>query len=238
VALPVFKTGEVEYLGLASSILVRLRHGSRRTTAGHADGMTGRKDKLAEYRRKRDFAATTEPRGSKKHSGTAPHFVIQHHLARADHYDFRLEIDGVLVSWAVPKGPSMNPDEHRLAVRTEDHPLDYETFEGRIGEGGYGGGTVQVWDRGTFENTSRDKQRQPIDAGAALERGHVSFWLEGEKLRGGFSLIRTRNYQDRESWLLTKKADETADARRRPTSTQNASVLTGRTMDEIAAADE
>jgi DNA ligase D-like protein (predicted 3'-phosphoesterase) len=197
--------------------------------------MTGKgasKDKLRDYNRKRDFAATREPRGrTGRHSGD-PHFVIQHHLATADHYDFRLEIDGVLVSWAVPKGPSMNPKEHRLAVRTEDHPMDYETFEGRIGERLYGGGTVQVWDRGTFRNASHDKA-EPVDAGAGLARGHLSFWLDGEKLSGGFSLIRTR--QSEKSWLLIKKADETADARRNPTSTQNESVLTGRTLDEIAA---
>jgi DNA ligase D-like protein (predicted 3'-phosphoesterase) len=191
------------------------------------------KRKLAEYNRKRDFAATPEPRGHRRARKGDPHFVIQHHLATADHYDFRLEIDGVLVSWAVPKGPSLNPKEHRLAVRTEDHPMDYETFEGTIGEGQYGGGTVQVWDRGTFRNMSHDKRDQPVSAGAGLEHGHLTFWLDGEKLHGGFSLIRTR--QSEKSWLLIKKDDETADARRRPTSTQTESVLTGRSLDEIAA---
>jgi DNA ligase D-like protein (predicted 3'-phosphoesterase) len=196
--------------------------------------MTG-KDKLSDYNRKRDFTASKEPRGRAGKRSREPHFVIQHHLATADHYDFRLEIDGVLVSWAVPKGPSLNPKEHRLAVRTEDHPMDYETFEGRIGKGQYGGGTVQVWDRGTFRNTSHLKDKD-IAAGAALERGHLSFWLEGEKLRGGFSLIRT--HQSEKSWLLIKKNDETADARRNPTSTQRGSVLTGRSLDEIAADEE
>jgi DNA ligase D-like protein (predicted 3'-phosphoesterase) len=194
--------------------------------------MAGNK-KLDAYNRKRDFAKTGEPRGRSRGRTGDPHFVIQHHLATADHYDFRLEINGVLVSWAVPKGPSLNPKEHRLAVRTEDHPMDYETFEGKIGEGQYGGGTVQVWDRGTFRNTSHDRKGEPVEAGDALESGHLSFWLEGEKLRGGFSLIRTR--QSDKSWLLIKKADETADARRRPTSTQAESVLTGRSLDEIAA---
>jgi DNA ligase D-like protein (predicted 3'-phosphoesterase) len=195
------------------------------------------KDKLSRYERKRDFTATAEPRGhgARSHE-TDPHFVIQHHLATADHYDFRLEIDGVLVSWAVPKGPSLDPREHRLAIRTEDHPLDYESFEGTIGKGQYGGGVVQVWDRGTFRNMSHDKDK-PVELPAALARGRLTFWLEGEKLRGGFSLVRTRG-DEREHWLLIKKADETADARRRPTSTQNESVLTGRTLDEIAAEAE
>jgi DNA ligase D-like protein (predicted 3'-phosphoesterase) len=192
--------------------------------------------KLDAYNRKRDFTRTGEPRGRTRGRKGDPHFVIQHHLATADHYDFRLEIDGVLVSWAVPKGPSLNPKEHRLAVRTEDHPMDYENFEGKIGEGQYGGGTVQVWDRGTYRNTSHDRKGAAVDAGDALESGHLSFWLEGEKLRGGFSLIRTR--QSDKSWLLIKKADETADARRKPTSTQAESVLTGRSLDEIAADEE
>lgn len=198
--------------------------------------MTGDR-KLRQYRRMRDFAATSEPRGRTRRAHTHdPHFVIQHHLASSDHYDFRLEIDGVLVSWAVPKGPSTDPKDHRLAVRTEDHPLDYATFEGTIGKGQYGGGTVQVWDRGTYRNTSHGDASEPVDVGDALDRGHLSFWLEGEKLRGGFSLIRTR--QNEGSWLLIKRKDETADARRRPTSTQTESVLTGRSLDEIAAGEE
>jgi DNA ligase D-like protein (predicted 3'-phosphoesterase) len=189
-------------------------------------------NKLGAYRRKRDFGKTAEPRGRRRRAARAPRFVIQHHLASSDHYDFRLEIAGVLVSWAVPKGPSLDPRERRLAVRTEDHPLDYETFEGTIARGEYGGGTVQVWDRGTYRNTSHDKRNEDVDAAEALENGHLSFWLDGEKLRGGFSLIRTG--KDGRSWLLAKKDDETADARRRPTSTQNESVLTGRSMKQIA----
>jgi DNA ligase D-like protein (predicted 3'-phosphoesterase) len=189
---------------------------------------------LAAYRGKRKFASTPEPKGRRKTSKGDPHFVIQHHLASSDHYDFRLEIDGVLVSWAVPKGPSLDPREHRLAVRTEDHPLDYETFEGTIAQGEYGGGTVQVWDRGTFHNLSHDKDTR-IRASTALENGHLTFWLDGVKLSGGFSLIRTRGKGNQDSWLLTKKADEHSDARRRPTSTQQESALTGRTLAQIAA---
>lgn len=160
-----------------------------------------------------------------------PRFVIQHHLATADHYDFRLEIGGVLVSWAVPKGPSTDPRERRLAKRTEDHLLDYELFEGVISKGKYGGGTVQVWDRGTFRNVSRDGG-EDLTAGAALARGHLSFGVDGEKIRGGYSLIKSRGDN---LWLLIKKRDAEADARRRPTSTQTESVLTGRTLDEIRA---
>jgi DNA ligase D-like protein (predicted 3'-phosphoesterase) len=160
-----------------------------------------------------------------------PHFVIQHHLATADHYDFRLEIDGVLVSWAVPKGPSLDPRERRLAKRVGDHSLDYENFEGVLGSR-YEGGTVQVWDRGHYANVSHDKRNRELGAGQALERGHLSVVLVGEKISGGFSLIKTRGD---DMWLLIKKRDEGADARRRPTSTQTRSVLTGRTLDEIAA---
>jgi DNA ligase D-like protein (predicted 3'-phosphoesterase) len=188
--------------------------------------------KLANYRGKRNFGRTREPSGAKlRPSGHDPHFVIQHHLATADHFDFRLEIDGVLVSWAVPKGPSTDPRERRLAKRTEDHPLDYEGFEGVIQKGEYGGGTVQVWDRGTFRNVSREHGEERSSR-AALAAGHLSFVLAGQKLRGGYSLIRTRG---QDMWLLIKKQDEDADARRRPTSTQVESVLTGRTLDQIAA---
>lgn len=184
-------------------------------------------DKLGRYRGKRDFDRTREPSGAAATpSPDDPHFVIQHHLATADHYDFRLEIDGVLVSWAVPKGPSTDPRVRRLAKRTEDHPLDYEDFEGVIAKGEYGGGTVQVWDRGTFRNVS-----EAGDAGTALGEGHLSFVLAGQKLRGRYTLVRTKGEN---LWLLMKKKDADADARRNPTSTQTESVLTGRTMDEIA----
>jgi DNA ligase D-like protein (predicted 3'-phosphoesterase) len=158
-----------------------------------------------------------------------PHFVIQHHLATADHYDFRLEIDGVLVSWAVPKGPTLDPRERRLAKRVDDHSMDYELYEGVLSVQRRGGGTVLVWDRGTYRNVSKEKGRD-ITAGEALERGHLSLVLAGEKLQGGFSLVRTG---DSDQWLLIKKRDETADARRNLTSTQPESVLTGRTLDEI-----
>lgn len=193
-------------------------------------------DRLDRYNAKRDFSRTGEPagRGGRQRS-REPHFVIQHHLATADHYDVRLEIDGVLVSWAVPKGPSTDPRERRLAKRTEDHPLDYEDFEGVIGRGQYGGGTVQVWDNGTYRNLT-ERDGRPVDAGDALADGHLTVELAGHKLTGAWTFLRTR---DERTWLMIKKRDAHADARRRPTSTQTESVLSGRTMDQIAAdADE
>ncbi len=193
-------------------------------------------DRLSRYRDKRDFAATGEPAGAKDagHEGD-PQFVIQHHQATADHYDFRLEIDGVLVSWAVPKGPSTDPRVRRMAKRTEDHPLDYAGFEGVIardaeGKRQYGSGVVQVWDAGTFRNVSEQRGKD-VSAADALEAGHLSFELDGHKLRGRWSLIRTKGEG---MWLLLKKKDADSDARRNPTSTQAESVLTGRTMEQIA----
>jgi len=140
---------------------------------------------LEAYERKRDFRRTPEPRtGRRRPPGSPPSFVVQEHDARALHYDLRLELDGVLLSWAVPRGPSLDPADRRLAMEVEDHPLDYAGFEGVIPEGEYGGGTVLVWDRGTWEPDG--------DARAALEKGALSFTLAGEKLRGGWRLVRLR----------------------------------------------
>ena len=157
-----------------------------------------------------------------------PRFVIQKHAATALHYDFRLEVDGTLRSWAVPKGPSTDPREKRLAVEVEDHPLDYADFEGAIGEGSYGAGAVIVWDTGAYENMSEEESMAQ-----AIRRGHVSVWLHGQKLRGGYTLQRTDGSR-KPQWLLIKRRDEGADARRRPQSTQPASVKSGRTIEEIA----
>jgi DNA ligase D-like protein (predicted 3'-phosphoesterase) len=187
---------------------------------------------LSEYRRKRRSGRSPEPSGRhrrqwRRRGSKAPRFVIQHHAASSDHYDFRLEIDGVLVSWAVPKGPSTNPKDRRMARRTEDHPLDYADFEGVIPEGEYGAGGVIVWDTGTYLNrTSRDMAE-------GLDRGHLSFHLHGEKLRGGYALTRIRSGKD-ETWLLIKRRDEDADARRKPVKSQPESVLSGRTLDELS----
>jgi DNA ligase D-like protein (predicted 3'-phosphoesterase) len=187
---------------------------------------------LKEYRRKRDFKRTPEPSGRRKGSAREARFVIQKHDASRLHYDFRLEVGGVLKSWAVPKGPSTDPRDKRMAVPTEDHPLDYIDFEGVIPEGNYGAGPVIVWDAGTYRNMTR-KGDEEIGVEEALDRGHVAVWLEGEKLRGGYALTRVAKGKD-ERWLLVKMKDEAADARRRPTRSEPASVLSGKTVEEIA----
>jgi DNA ligase D-like protein (predicted 3'-phosphoesterase) len=158
-------------------------------------------------------------------------FVIQKHSARTLHYDFRLEVEGVLRSWAVPKGPSTDPRVKRLAVAVEGHSLEYADFEGVIGEGEYGAGAVIVWDTGTYRNlTARDGEEVPI--GRALDDGHAVFELDGHKLHGGYALTRTGGGR-REQWLLVKTRDSRADARRNPVSTQPESVLSGVTIEEV-----
>jgi DNA ligase D-like protein (predicted 3'-phosphoesterase) len=188
---------------------------------------------LEEYRRKRDFRRTPEPAGTPEHParpGKKPVFVVQKHDASRLHYDFRLEVDGVLKSWAIPKGPSMNTRDKRLAVPTEDHPLEYRNFEGIIPEGQYGAGRVIVWDTGTFRNvTKRDGQPVPLDQ--AIENGQLAIWLEGKKLKGGFALTRIRDGK-KPVWLLVKKRDAYANAGD-PATEQPASVLTGRTIEEL-----
>lgn len=192
---------------------------------------------LDKYRSRRDFRKTGEPSGEAgekdRRGGGRPLFVIQKHDARNLHYDFRLEVDGVLKSWAVPKGPSTDPSDKRLAVPTEDHPLDYADFEGVIPEGEYGAGTVLVWDTGAYRNLMAEKD-EPLSVEEALERGHAEVWLEGRKLRGGYALIRTggRNGSERR-WLLVKMKDDGADARRNPVSTEPDSALSSRSLEEI-----
>jgi DNA ligase D-like protein (predicted 3'-phosphoesterase) len=191
---------------------------------------------LKKYRQKRDFRKTAEPTGRRRRaSRKAPRFVIQKHDATALHYDVRLEAGGVLKSWAVPKGPSTDPRDKRLAMPTEDHPLDYAEFEGVIPERQYGAGPVIVWDTGTYRNlTEEDGREVPVEE--AVEAGHVKVWLEGKKLRGGWSLRRAKiGGGDRAKWLMIKLKDEEADARRNPASTQPESVLTGRTIEEVVA---
>jgi DNA ligase D-like protein (predicted 3'-phosphoesterase) len=145
--------------------------------------MTTERDPLKAYRGKRDFRRTSEPAGGKERPGKAPIFVIQKHRASTLHYDLRLEADGVLKSWAVPKGPSTDPREKRLAMPTEDHPMDYAGFEGVIPEGEYGAGAVIVWDRGAYRNiTHLDKEGGPVPVERAVQEGHVAVWLEGKKL--------------------------------------------------------
>ncbi|MCX3058575.1 DNA polymerase ligase N-terminal domain-containing protein [Streptomyces beihaiensis] len=189
---------------------------------------------LKTYRGKRRPGRTPEPMGGASHKGGKRRFVIQEHSATALHYDFRLEAGGVLTSWAVPKGPSTDPRVKRLAVRTEDHPVDYLDFEGTIPAGEYGAGEVIVWDTGTYRNLAeREGRKVPVAKG--VSDGHVKVWLEGEKLRGAYALTRTGRDGDRERWIMIKLSDEGADARRNPVSTEPASVLSGRTVDELAA---
>ena len=185
---------------------------------------------LATYRKKRDFKRTPEPRGAAGKSRGKLRFVIQKHAATRLHYDFRLELDGVLKSWAVPKGPSLDPGEKRLAVEVEDHPLEYGGFEGIIPKGQYGGGSVLLWDRGTWT---------PIgDPKAGLRKGHLAFELHGEKLRGGFDLIRMRSEGDRANWLLVKQKDAHAKPERSGSIVEERpeSVASGKRIEEIGAA--
>lgn len=191
-------------------------------------------ERLRRYRERRDLARSGEPEGGAGRGADGPVFVIQKHDASSLHYDFRLEVDGVLRSWAVPKGPSTDPREKRLAIATEDHPLDYADFEGVIPEGEYGGGTVLIWDRGTYENiTETDDALRPMSE--ALAQGHALVRLDGEKIAGGYALQRIDD--DKDQWLLIKMDDEAADARRNPVSTQPESVVTGRDLDDIADED-
>ncbi len=188
---------------------------------------------LKEYKKKRDFAKSPEPQGTQGREDVAPlHFVVQKHRSSHLHYDFRLEIEGVLKSWAVPKGPSLNPDQKHLAVMVEDHPLDYRTFEGVIPEGNYGAGTVMVWDEGTYdlrEVTPPGEREAKIKDG--LEKGRLTFVLHGKKLEGEFSLIRLKKGGEK-NWLLLKKHDEFAGAE--DVTAQDRSVISGKTMEEIA----
>jgi DNA ligase D-like protein (predicted 3'-phosphoesterase) len=156
-----------------------------------------------------------------------PRFVIQKHAATTLHYDFRLEVDGVLRSWAVPKGPSTDPRVKRLAVEVEDHSLEYGDFEGVL-DGSRGAGAVIIWDAGTYDNL--DDQRSMADA---LADGHAKFWLHGDKLDGGWTLQRTHGEGEKAQWLLIKRRDERADARRNPASTQPESIKSGRTIEQL-----
>jgi len=191
------------------------------------------KDSLKTYQEKRRFGGTPEPAGGGRGPSGQPIFVIQKHAASHLHYDFRLEAGGVLKSWAVPKGPSTDPKDKRLAVPTEDHPLEYADFEGVIPAGEYGGGTVMVWDRGSYRNLT-EKQGVPAPLEAALAHGHAKVWLEGRKLRGGYALTRFKQAPD-ESWLLVKMDDSEADPARNPVKNEPNSALTGRSLEEIAA---
>jgi len=197
---------------------------------------SGRTKKLTEYRRKRDFSKTREPAGgAAKTTGRkrAPtlHFVVQKHDATRLHFDFRLELDGVMKSWAVPKGPSYDPSMKRLAMEVEDHPIEYNSFEGTIPEGEYGGGTVMLWDRGTYEAEDGGGVTALREGYA---RGDLKVVLHGERLHGGWVLVRMKR-PGRPQWLLIKHRDEFASRTRDIVEETTTSVTTGRTMDDIAA---
>jgi bifunctional non-homologous end joining protein LigD len=184
-------------------------------------------DLLAEYKAKRDFNKTPEP-GPMRAKAKGNSFVIQKHSATRTHFDFRLEHDGVLKSWAVTKGPSLDPAQKRLAVMTEDHPLEYGKFEGVIPKGEYGGGPVMIWDHGTWE---------PIgDPDEGLAKGDLKFRLHGDRLKGDFVLVRMKKDRTggkRENWLLIKKRDDYAGDGNEPTQDYDTSVVSGRSMDQI-----
>ena len=190
---------------------------------------------LGTYHEKRHFERTPEPYGRKETPEEKPIFVIQKHDASQLHYDLRLEWGGVLKSWAVPKGPSTVPRTMRLAMLTEDHPLDYATFEGVIPEGNYGAGTVMVWDIGTYRNLRAEKPDRPEDMEQAFRDGKIEVWLDGKKLKGGFALIRTQGMggDGGRKWLLVKMKDEHAGQPADPEKTLPDSALTGRSLEEI-----
>jgi bifunctional non-homologous end joining protein LigD len=184
---------------------------------------------LREYHKKRDFSRTREPKGTVGSNHKEPIFVIQKHAASHLHYDFRLELDGVLKSWAVPKGPDTDPSQKRLAMHVEDHPIEYGNFEGVIPQGEYGGGTVMLWDRGTWEPVG--------DAWKGYREGRLKFVLHGEKLQGGWMLVRKGGRSGGENerhWFLFKERDQYAGGRKSITERLPLSVASGRDLDEIA----
>jgi bifunctional non-homologous end joining protein LigD len=185
---------------------------------------------LTEYQAKRNFRITPEPKGSgKKQRAPELSFVVQKHQASHLHYDFRLEWKGVLLSWAIPKGPSLDPSVKRLAMAVEDHPLEYGGFEGVIPEGQYGGGTVMVWDRGTW-------QSEDPDVDTALKNGELKFVLHGSKLKGSWVLVRTKGFgtSKRSAWLLIKHKDKYASPQ--DITVKSRSALSQRSMAGIATA--
>jgi bifunctional non-homologous end joining protein LigD len=187
---------------------------------------------LKEYNQKRDFRITSEPKGNTKSGKSKLRFVVQKHAAKNLHYDFRLELEGVLKSWAVPKGPSLDPKIKRLAMHVEDHPYDYRHFEGTIPEGEYGAGEVIVWDEGTYHAINiDDKKESEKILKEGYEKGDFKFYLEGQKLKGEFVLVKMKNRGEKQ-WLLIKHKDKFASAK--DILEEDRSVLSDRTIEDIA----
>ena len=185
---------------------------------------------LTLYKKKRSFNKTPEPTGGKA-SGSGLRFVVQKHAASRLHYDFRLEMEGVLKSWAVPKGPSLNPEDKRLAMMVEDHPYDYRTFEGIIPEGNYGAGTVIVWDEGTYEALEPgSKSAQEKSLLQQLKKGSLKFKLNGNKLKGEFALVKLKNAENN-AWLLIKHRDKYA--KETDITKKDKSVISGKTLEAV-----
>jgi bifunctional non-homologous end joining protein LigD len=192
--------------------------------------------RLAEYRKKRDFTRTAEPRGGRGKRAAKLAYVIQKHAASHLHFDLRLELDGVMKSWAVPKGPSLDPAVKRLAMQVEDHPIEYNAFEGTIPKGEYGGGTVMIWDRGTYEYGADDAVDGEKGLREGYRRGDFKFVLHGKRLKGSWVLVRTRRGDPRRAqWLLIKHRDDFAEPGSEVVEEYQTSAATGRTMDDIAA---
>ncbi len=183
--------------------------------------------KLEEYQKKRHFEKTSEPKETKKRK-QGNSFVVQKHQASHLHYDFRLEIDGVLKSWAIPKGPSLNPSEKRLAIQVEDHPVEYKDFERVIPSGEYGAGTVMIWDFGTYESPGGKNLSN------GLKKGRIKFQLQGQKLKGGFILIQTKYQDNMRNWLFIKEKDAYARRDLNITKEQPNSAFSKRSLEEIA----
>lgn len=187
---------------------------------------------LKEYNQKRDFRKTSEPKGNTKSGKSKLRFVVQKHAAKNLHYDFRLELEGVLKSWAVPKGPSIDPKVKRLAMHVEDHPYDYRNFEGTIPDGEYGAGEVIVWDEGTYHAINTDDRKESENLlKEGYEKGDFKFYLEGQKLKGEFVLVKMKNRGDKQ-WLLIKHKDKFASTR--DILDEDRSVLSDRTIEDMA----
>lgn len=192
------------------------------------------KGSLNKYQAIRDFSKTPEPKGEKVMSKSKNIFVVQKHDSSKLHYDLRLEIDGTLPSWAIPKGPSLDSNVKRLAMQTEDHPMGYANFEGVIPEG-YGAGTVMVWDNGTYDNLYLDKEGSPIPMEKCLKGGKIKVYFHGHKLKGAWVLFKLKSSKEKNAWVFKKIQDSDAKPETVITEEKPKSVLTKRTLEEITS---